>query len=192
VHALAAAAGALGWADVVRFAQAPYGDRLALSALPPYRAFSAGFLAAALQARAGPVSHVRALLRLTSLLRAHMSARSPAPAAAGLRGSHAATPRTSPLAPEPAPPALEAHARRAAARAQAFPEAASAGPGSGPAGRALLLRAWLHALLDLDLRDSAARLTHVRALCGCAWAMSPRCHPLHVTVTLRRNTPYQG
>ncbi len=49
MHALAAATGQLAWADVVRYAQVPYGDRLALSALAPYRVFSAGFLAAALQ-----------------------------------------------------------------------------------------------------------------------------------------------
>lgn len=90
VHALAAAAGALGWADVVRFAQAPYGDRLALSALPPYRAFCAGFLAAALQARTAPTSHSH-LWRLTSLLLARMSAWCPVPAAAGPHGSRAAT-----------------------------------------------------------------------------------------------------
>ena len=49
VQALAVAAGQLGWADVVRYAQAPFGDRLALHALPSHRAFAAAFLTRALQ-----------------------------------------------------------------------------------------------------------------------------------------------
>ena len=49
VQALAVAAGQLAWADVVRYAQAPFGDRLALHALPTHRAFAAAFLTRALQ-----------------------------------------------------------------------------------------------------------------------------------------------
>ncbi|KAK9821950.1 hypothetical protein WJX81_001508 [Elliptochloris bilobata] len=91
VQALAAAAGKAAWPDLVRYAQAPFGDRLALHALPPHRAFAANFLTRSLQA---------------------------------------------------------------------FPEAARA---ASAAARAPLLRAWLHALADVDLRATAARLTDAMA-----------------------------